>query len=55
MSKRKNVDITHFFKKKSATSASTVENDDRTTEENKNRIAVDSSESSLPSKKKYSL
>jgi hypothetical protein len=44
-----------FFKKKSATSASTVENDDRTTEENKNQIAVDSSESSLPSKKKYSL
>ncbi|XP_060862053.1 uncharacterized protein LOC132945023 [Metopolophium dirhodum] len=55
MSKRKNVDITHFFKKKSATSASTVENDDRTTEENKNRIAVDSSESSLSSKEKIEL
>jgi hypothetical protein len=32
-----------------------IQNDDRTTEKNKNRIAVDSSESSLPSKKKYSL
>ncbi|KAL4153163.1 hypothetical protein QTP88_000996 [Uroleucon formosanum] len=38
-----------------ATSASTVENDDRTTEENKNRIAVDSSESSLSSKEKIEL
>lgn len=47
MSKRKNVDITHFFKKKSV---STVEkNDQITTEENDGRIAVDPTDPNIPS------
>lgn len=55
ISKKKNVNITHFFKNKSATSASTMEDNDRATEENKNRITVDSSELSLLSKEKNEL